>query len=165
MAGQFSFGRDGNSTAHSPTLATLASMPEENRTVILTLKCTLSILDLSHFLFYQKVHHSSLCCSQAFIFFFCAHSVSCLAPYVAMENIQGQDGQPKSGYAAGYTSKSGQFFQEVFLYPLPFSFLLFLLFIELNSRKRMVLVLLASCHLSQVSFAILFPVTIIGKEV
>ena len=50
MAGQFSFGRDGNSTAHSPTLATLASMPEENRTVILTLKCTLSILDLSHFL-------------------------------------------------------------------------------------------------------------------
>jgi len=87
MAGQFSFGRDGNSTAHSPTLATLASMPEENRTVILTLKCTLSILDLSHFLFYQKVHHSSLCCSQAFIFFFCAHSVSCLAPYVAMANI------------------------------------------------------------------------------
>ena len=117
MAGQFSFGRDGNSTAHSPTLATLASMPEENRTVILTLKCTLSILDLSHFLFYQKVHHSSLCCSQAFIFFFCAHSVSCLAPYVAMANIQGQDGQPKSGYAAGYTSKSGQCFQEVFAYP------------------------------------------------
>jgi hypothetical protein len=60
MAGQFSFGRDGNSTAHSPMLATLASMPEENHTVILTLKCSLFILDLSHFLFYKKVHHSAV---------------------------------------------------------------------------------------------------------
>ena len=37
MAGQFSFGRDGGSAVHSPMPAMLASMPEENRTVILTL--------------------------------------------------------------------------------------------------------------------------------
>jgi len=37
MAGQFSFGRDGDSAVHSPMPAMLASMPEENRTVILTL--------------------------------------------------------------------------------------------------------------------------------
>ena len=63
MAGQFSFGRDGNSTAHSPTLATLASMPEENRTVILTLKCTLSILDLSLISYFTRksiTHHSAV---------------------------------------------------------------------------------------------------------
>jgi len=37
MAGQFSFGRDGDSAVHSPMPAMLASMPEENCTVILTL--------------------------------------------------------------------------------------------------------------------------------
>uniref|UniRef100_K3Y0K1 Uncharacterized protein n=1 Tax=Setaria italica TaxID=4555 RepID=K3Y0K1_SETIT len=48
-------------------------------------ECSLSIFDLFHFLFLQKVHHSDVTCPS--YSYFCAHSVSCLAPYAAMANI------------------------------------------------------------------------------
>ena len=93
MAGQFSFGRDGDSTAHCPMPATLVSMPEENRTVILTLNAPWPSL-ISRFLFFQKVHSAVICpsyCSFVLTLFFCLASHVSMAMYRAEMGKQNLD--------------------------------------------------------------------------
>ena len=78
MAGQFSFGRDGDSIVHCPRQDTLSSMTEENRTVILTLKHSVEITDL--FVCERKTNWSVFSCRLLFIHNLLL-AINCMLPW------------------------------------------------------------------------------------
>lgn len=105
-------------------------------------ECSLSIFDLFHFLFFQKVHSDETCPSYSL--FLCS---LCFLPCIACCHGKyiGSRRATKIWICCWIYFQIRTMLSGGILLPLPFSFLPSL---ELNSRKRMALGLLASCHLT-----------------
>jgi hypothetical protein len=73
MAGQFSFGRDDNSIVWQNVLEPKSSMPQENCTVILTLKCTNVELITLNILSILKTFFSSILFLSCFVLYTCVY--------------------------------------------------------------------------------------------